>query len=92
MPPRPKILRLPRDSVAHVRVIAERSAPDPNRPRLADEHERRLEDVERRSAACYAEAEELAHQMRILSANMMGDEVTDVGGMTARGGEIRGGR
>ena len=77
---RPKLLRLPVDPVARVRMIAERSVPDPDRPRLSEENERKLEDVERRSAVCYAESEELTHQLRVLASEIAGcDESTDVG-------------
>jgi hypothetical protein len=54
----------PTDMSSRVAVIADRSRPDPDRPRLSEEMERRLEPTERASAACYAEAEELAYQIR----------------------------
>jgi hypothetical protein len=47
------------------RVIAlvQRSAPDPTRPRLADEWETQLAEVEARSAGCYASMEDLSDRL-----------------------------
>lgn len=56
--------QLPTDTSSRVAVIADRSRPDPNRPRLPEHIEERLEPIERKSAQCYAEAEELAYQIR----------------------------
>jgi len=41
--------------------------PDPERPRLSEEIEKKLEPVERMSAQCYAEAEELTFQLRAVT-------------------------
>lgn len=56
--------RFPTNPILRVVRIAERSMPDPDRPRLSDELEKKLEPVERRTAQCYAEAEELTFQLR----------------------------
>ena len=47
------------------RILAqlERSEPSRTRPRLSEERERELADIERRSAACYASMEELTYQV-----------------------------
>jgi hypothetical protein len=47
-----------------LKVITERSMPDPQRPRLSDEIEAQLESVETQTAACYADSEDLAYQIR----------------------------
>jgi hypothetical protein len=56
--------RFPTDPVMRVVRIADRSMPSIDRPRLSEELEKKLEPVERASAACYAEAEELTFQLR----------------------------
>lgn len=66
--------RLPTDTSSRVAVIADRSRPDPDRPRLPEHIEQRLEPVERRSAQCYAEAEELTYQIRRAAENLASDE------------------
>jgi hypothetical protein len=59
--------RFPTDPVLRVVRIADRSMPNLDRPRLSDELEKRLEPVERMSAVCYAEAEELTFQLRAVT-------------------------
>ena len=56
--------RFPTNPILRVVRIAERSMPDPYRPRLSEELEKKLEPIERESARCYAEAEELTFQLR----------------------------
>ena len=56
--------RLPDQTQPRIRVLVERSAPDPMRPRLSDEIELAFADVDRASAACYASAEDLAQRFR----------------------------
>jgi hypothetical protein len=58
------LARLPTNPAARVRLIVDRSQPDPDRPRLSEELEKRLEPIERTTAQCYAEAEELTYQIR----------------------------
>jgi hypothetical protein len=53
-----------------VAYLVERSAPDTSRPRLAPEREKRLEAVEQKSAACYAQAELLALKMQRLATQI----------------------
>lgn len=55
---------------SRIRAMAERSAPDLSRPRLSEEHERALADVERRTAACYASMEELSYQIGNLTEEL----------------------
>lgn len=87
---RANVLRLPLDPVARAKVLVERSTPDERRPRLREEYERKLAEVEHKSAVCYAEAEELAHQLRCVTAEINEDEVTETHAPPRRGGEIRG--
>ena len=47
-------------------AIVENSRPNPTRPRLSEERELRLADVEARSAACYASIEELTYSIQRL--------------------------
>jgi hypothetical protein len=61
-------------------VIAERSLPDPKRPRLPEPIEQRLESIERRSAVCYASMEMLSARFRDLAERVSrewGAEVTE---------------
>lgn len=44
-------------------ALVERSAPDPDRPRLSEEWERQLAAVDAKSAACYASMEDLSDQL-----------------------------
>ncbi len=55
---------IPEDTAPRLRVIVERSAPDPDRPHLGEVIERRFADVDRISAGCYASAEDLAARFR----------------------------
>ena len=52
----------------------ERMAPDTLRPRLSTELEARLADVDRQSAACYADVEDMVANLEWLA-----DTVTDEG-------------
>lgn len=72
--------RFPTDPVLRVVRIADRSLPNPDRPRLSEDLEKRLEPVERKSAQCYAEAEELIYQLRAAAA-----EVSSAGSGVALG-------
>jgi hypothetical protein len=56
--------RLPDQTQPRIRILVERSAPDPRRPYLSDELELAFERVDRESAACYASAEDLSHRLR----------------------------
>ena len=40
------------------------------RPRLAEDVEKRLEPIEERSAACYADAEEIAQRIRRVATDL----------------------
>lgn len=61
---KPARVRLPDQTQPRIRALVERSAPDPERPRLNPEHEAAFEQVDRASAACYASAEDLSFRLR----------------------------
>jgi hypothetical protein len=47
------------DTNVRIRMLVENSAPNPDRPRLDEEREKKLAEIESRSAACYASMEDL---------------------------------
>jgi hypothetical protein len=47
--------------------IVEASAPDPDRPKLADEYERALYESDRARAGCYAELEAVTAQLKVVA-------------------------
>jgi hypothetical protein len=51
---------LPDATQPRLKVLVEQSSPDLDRPQLPLENERRLAHIERQSAVCYADAEDLA--------------------------------
>jgi hypothetical protein len=51
-------------------LLIERSAPDPTRPLLSAEREKRLAAVEQKSAACYAQTELLTIKMQRLATDI----------------------
>jgi hypothetical protein len=55
------------EGAARIMKLVERSAPNPDRPRLAHEWERQLAEVDVRSAACYASMEDLSDQLARLA-------------------------
>ncbi len=55
---------LPEETQPRIFLLVERSAPDPDRPRMESETERAFACVDRESAACYASCEDLSHQLR----------------------------
>lgn len=59
--------RFPTNPILRVVRIADRSLPNPDRPRLSEDLEKKLEPIERKSAQCYAEAEELTFQLRAVT-------------------------
>lgn len=58
--------RLPKGS-QRVPILVERSAPSLNRPRVADEYERRLYEADRKRAAMYASMEDISDQWAALA-------------------------
>jgi hypothetical protein len=48
---------LPDDTSPRLRILVEHSAPDLERPMLSEESEKRLDRIERETAACYADME-----------------------------------
>jgi hypothetical protein len=54
---------LPASDAARVLALVERSAPDPERPRLGEEWEVMLADIDAKSAACYASMEDLSDRL-----------------------------
>lgn len=60
---------LPDQTIPRIRALVENSAPNLNNPtRLPEEDERKLSEVEQRSAACYADIEERTYRMRRFAA------------------------
>lgn len=53
-----------------VAETAQRSLPNPNRPRLSTESEAKLAEVDRRDAAKYASMETLTHQFNAIAEAM----------------------
>lgn len=64
------------DTSRLVVLIAEKSHSNGTRPRMADDVEARLDDLERRSASCYAELELATHRAGRL-AEAIDDEDED---------------
>lgn len=56
---KPMFARLPTSEPERIAVLVERSSPSPDRPRLSIDAESRLEEIERRSAQCYAVIENI---------------------------------
>ena len=65
-----RLSQLPEDTQTRFRVLVTRSAADPDRPKLPADDEKRLHDVERRSAACYAEIEETTYRYRQIAKRL----------------------
>jgi hypothetical protein len=59
-------LALSDDTNSRIVTLVENSLPNPARPRLGEERELRLADVEARSAACYASCEALTYKIHRL--------------------------
>lgn len=55
--------RLPDDTQPRIRILVEQSQPDPDRPRLDPELERRFARVDAEAAACYASMEETTFRL-----------------------------
>jgi len=62
------------DTKVRVMTLVHRSMPNPYRPRLSEEREARLKDVEDRTAACYAGAEEIAFRLRRIAKYLVTEE------------------
>jgi hypothetical protein len=58
------------EGASRVLALVERSAPDPDRPRLAEEWERQLADIDAKSAACYASMEDLSDRLDRVAAEI----------------------
>jgi hypothetical protein len=58
------------DGAGRVIALVERSAPNPDRPRLPEEWERQLVEIDAKSAACYASMEDLSDQLDRLAHEM----------------------
>lgn len=59
--------RLPNSSRLRLTAIAERSASDPERPKMTPETELRLQQIEVESAACYANMEDATHRFYMIA-------------------------
>ena len=66
---------LPDETLPRIKMLVENSAPNPNRPRLPEEAEQRLAEVERKTAKTYAEAEETTHRIFRLADQISGGGV-----------------
>lgn len=58
---------IPDQTQPRIRAIVLRSAPNIDRPRLPEEIERSLDSIERRTASCYADAENRTANLRKLA-------------------------
>lgn len=67
---RPNADTLPDDTQSRIPLLIERSASDLDRPMLSVEVEKRLADVERRSAACYASLEDASARLHLLAIDI----------------------
>lgn len=65
-----KIGPLPDQTQPRILALVERSSPNIDRPALPPDVEYRLDPVERKTAACYAEAEEAAFRMSRLAKKL----------------------
>ena len=65
---------LPDNTQSRIALIVTNSMPNPYRPRLSEESEYRLNDIERRTAACYAEVEETVFKLRKM-AKILNEEI-----------------
>lgn len=50
-----------------------KSAPNPDRPRLSEEFEKRLHDTDRERAACYAQIEDVSEQAKKVADELSSD-------------------
>ncbi len=60
-------------TMPRLKAIVERSAPNPNRPKLSEEAEQQLDAIERKTAATYAEMEEMTFRVLKLAKKIEGD-------------------
>jgi len=60
-----------------VAQTAQRSLPNPNRPRLSTACEARLAEVDRKDAAKYASMETLTHQFNAMADRLAEDQASD---------------
>lgn len=51
------------ETLPRIKMLVENSASNPDRPRLSEEAEQRLAEVEAKSAQTYAEVEETTHRI-----------------------------
>lgn len=70
---RVRIEDMPDKTQPRLRVLVEKSSPDPDRPKINEEAERRLNEVERKTAACYASIEETTFQLHKLGKKLKGE-------------------
>lgn len=52
-----------------------KSAPNPDRPRISEEYERKLHDSDRARAACYAEMEEITEMLKDVADDLSADDL-----------------
>jgi hypothetical protein len=63
---------LPDEPISRTIALIKQSSPNPNRPRLPEEVEIRLHDLERESASCYAGLEDASDKFRKIAATIAG--------------------
>jgi len=65
-----RLKSLPDQTQPRIIALVEHSAPDPDRPKLSEETERRFEPIERSTAACYASMEDASIQLRKIAKHV----------------------
>ena len=76
---RPLTESLPDQTQPRIQALVERSAPNPDRPRLSETTEKKFEPVDRKTAACYASMEDMTDQLRRL-AKQLEDKTNAING------------
>jgi hypothetical protein len=67
---------VPDETLPRIKILVERSAPNPERPRLPEDIELQLQEIETKSAACYADNENRVARLRKLSREINAKRVT----------------
>lgn len=61
---------LSQDPIERTRQLVKRSAPNPYRPRLSDEEEIALAEIDRNAAACYAAIEDSTDRLDVAALRL----------------------
>ena len=70
--------RLPEETLPRIRALVAQSRPDPDRPRLTPELERRFAQVDAEAAACFAASENITDRILRLADDDKANGVTRV--------------